>query len=863
MNPLYGLVRHPGIYATMSSLLVLLAMFVAGSLANRDLESARETALVTTLGTYAAALEGGTTNSRAMGAAMLFGLEDQDVKQLAAGKLPPDAPEVMHTLETLRTLYSADSAFVVDRQGVIAAFSGKGDKHDTGRDLSSYPYVQLAMRGTPNVYPAVDSDGIDRGIYLAAPLRAAMNNTSRAIGVVAVKVGADKLDALLKSWTDGTAVLLSPQGVVFAASREDWLFRVAGEMSASRLANMRTRQFGKAFDQTPKPPLSFTPSAPETMIDDVRYVVRSFPLEWNDPEGDWTLTFLERRAHWWTQGGVLGFAGLAGLIAALALFWLYTLARDAEMLKSLNAELSAEVAERKRMESRLARSLSLQQATLESTNDAILVVDRNNTWVLYNQRFIDLWKIPDEIIAAGDDRIALSYVLDQLEDADGFLNKVVDLYGKPEVSSFDIIKFKDGRIIERNSMPQLIDGKVVGRVWSFHDVTELKRAEQVLRESMRQVEKKELSKTRFLAAAGHDLRQPLAAANLFLDALKFSEPSPKQEGLINRLDQAMSTFGGLLDSLLNISKLDSGAIKPECAPINVTEIFNALEQSFVSMASAKQIGFKLYFPMKETLVVVTDIGLLNSALSNLVSNAIKYTAEGAILISARKRGSEVLFQVWDTGIGISGEHIELVFDEFYQVSNQQRDRTAGMGLGLAIAKRAITLLGSNITCRSQLGRGSVFEFRLPLDDKSRKLMQQATKVVSRRDITDLSFVQGKRLVVIEDDLLVAQALTQSLEGLGGEVECFHSAEDALRHGNIGYADCYIVDYMLGGTLNGIQFLNRLRQKLGKPINAVLVTGDTSSSFIREAADCDWPVLHKPVNTFRLVSCLGAHQPGSR
>lgn len=630
----------------------------------------------------------------------------------------------------------------------------------------------------------------------------------------------------------------------------------------------------------------------------------------------------------------------------------------------------------------LARSVSLLQATLESTNDAILVVDLNNAWLLHNQQFIDLWHITDEIIAARDDLAALSYVLNQLEDPDGFLKKVNELYATPEASSFDTLKFRDGKIIERYSIPQRIDGKVTGRVWSFRDVTERnqaalrdkalvrriqvlmqsttegihilddqgnvieandafarhlgytkaeilqrsvfdfeakltadevriniknlldgghatfesvhrrkdgtlvdveviisgvaldeqkslfclsrditerKKVEHVISESIRKLEEKELSKSRFFAAAGHDLRQPLAAANLFLDALKFTELTPKQDKIIQRLAQAMSILGGLLDSLLNISKLDSGAIKPEYAPINVTGVFNRLEQNFAPLASEKQIGFKLYFPMRETLAVCSDIGLLNSILMNLVSNAIKYTSKGAILISARKRGSEVLFQVWDTGIGIADEHIEHIFDEFYQINNPQRDRTGGLGLGLAIAKRAITLLSGEITCRSQIGRGSVFEFRLPLYDISRGMVQQAAIGASQEDAIDLSFAQGKFFVVVEDDMMVAQALTQSLEGLGGEVERFHSAEDALHHVNIGYADCYIVDYMLGGALNGIQFLNTLRQKLDKPVNAVLLTGDTSTAFIRDAADFDWPVLYKPVNTANLISTLSAQE----
>lgn len=396
-----------------------------------------------------------------------------------------------------------------------------------------------------------------------------------------------------------------------------------------------------------------------------------------------------------------------------------------------------------------------------------------------------------------------------------------------------------------------------------NDVSDRAEAEQALTRSMRQLEDKELAKTRFLAAAGHDLRQPMAAANLFIDALKLTDQTPRQSEIIQRLDQSMATFNELLDALLNVSKLDAGMIMPEYAAINVSEVFNWLEQNFAPMASNKKLGFRLYFPMKEMLAVYSDLGLLKSVLMNLVSNAIKFTEMGAVLISARKRGENVLFQVWDTGIGIPQDHIKRIFDEFYQVNNPQRDRTSGLGLGLAITRRALSLMGINVSCRSQIGRGSVFEFCLPLNTTLNSAAQISTVKNAPKEVADELFVQGKRFVVVEDDKLVAQAICNWLEGMGSVVSCFHSAEDALRHASIEYADYYIADYMLGGELNGIQFLNVVRHKMGKPINAVVVTGDTSSVFIRHAVDCDWPVLYKPINTSQLISELNAQATGSR
>jgi hypothetical protein len=264
---------------------------------------------------------------------------------------------------------------------------------------------------------------------------------------------------------------------------------------------------------------------------------------------------------------------------------------------------------------------------------------------------------------------------------------------------------------------------------------------------------------------------------------------------------------------------------------------------------------KLYFPINKGLVVRCDIGLLKSVLMNLVSNAIKFTTKGGVLISARQRGEHVLFQVWDTGIGIKEEEIEMIFNDFYQIDNPQRDRTKGLGLGLSIAKRALALFDGKIVCRSQLGRGSVFAFHLPTDNLQNNVMRDIPFPKQFEIEDNRSFVQGKHFVVIEDDTMVSEALSNSLRLMGGEVDCFDNPEKALRQANIGNADCYIVDYMLPGNIDGINFLLRLRQKLHKPVCAVMMSGDTSSYFIRKAELFDWPVLHKPVNMSNLISKL--------
>jgi CheY-like chemotaxis protein len=288
----------------------------------------------------------------------------------------------------------------------------------------------------------------------------------------------------------------------------------------------------------------------------------------------------------------------------------------------------------------------------------------------------------------------------------------------------------------------------------------------------------------------------------------------------------------------------------------LSELFIWLEQNFVQAALDKGLRFRLYFSMNRSLIVCTDIVLLQSVLMNLISNAIKFTVRGGILVSARQRGDKVLLQVWDTGMGISEPDLLHIFDEFYQVANPQRSREAGLGLGLSICQRTMSLLGGEVTCRSRVGRGSVFELSLPLNVKPREIAPLPIKSISNQTVSD-AFLYGKRLVVLEDDALVADGMINLLEGLGAKVQYFHNAEDALQYDELNSTDYFIVDYALGTGLNGIQFLNAVQQKQQIPLRAIVVTGETSSEFIGNTMESPWTVLHKPITYAKLVYGLHA------
>ena len=511
---------------------------------------------------------------------------------------------------------------------------------------------------------------------------------------------------------------------------------------------------------------------------------------------------------------------------------------------------SQDITDSKLAEQRAAQSELRYKTLVQQAADALFVHDLAGNFLEVNQQACDsMGYSREELLRMNVADTSLRFDLPKAQAMWSQLK-----VGEPRTLT-SIKRRKDGSSFPADIRLALleIDGqKLVMSLVS--DITEHVEQEEKLRSTLHQLEEKEQTRSRFLAAAGHDLRQPVAAANLFLDMLKLSSPTKHQGELIERLDQSMRIFSNQLTRLLDISRFDAGLIKPEIRSIDLADVFNWLEQNFAQSALDKRLRFKFHFPLNRPLVIRTDMALLESVLTSLVSNAIKFTSHGGILISARQRDDCVLLQVWDTGIGIAEADLRHIFDEFFQVSNPQRNRNAGLGLGLSIGQRACALLDSKIVCRSRPGRGSVFEFSLPLNGDARETEKPQSDVLSPAP-ADKSLFDGKHVVVLEDDELVAYAQTSLLQGLNASVRHFHNAEDALQQDDTLEADYYIVDYSLGTGLTGYEFLKALQQRRQAPIRAVILTGETPSRLAAHISDGSWPILHKPANLSQIISSL--------
>lgn len=375
----------------------------------------------------------------------------------------------------------------------------------------------------------------------------------------------------------------------------------------------------------------------------------------------------------------------------------------------------------------------------------------------------------------------------------------------------------------------------------------LKRATDEGRLLKEEAEKASSAKSRVLAAASHDLRQPIQAAALFIDGLKHSQLDPRQQRAVDYLDQSVRSVRDLLDDLLDLAKLDAGAVAPRLTSFEIGKLFERIEAEFATQALAKGLRVRFRHPQPDILVC-GDFHLVVTILRNLVSNAVRYTRRGGLLVGARRRAGEAVLQVWDTGIGIHDDHLGFIYDDFYQVDNPQRDRSKGIGLGLPIARRAADVLGCRLSCRSRVGRGTLFEFVLPF---AREAIEEPPLLAARA----LPAPVGRRFVVIEDDPLVAESLVMSLEGDGHSVSLYGSAEEALADEGVAGADGYVSDYWLPGEMDGIAFLDAVRARAGRDIRGILVTGDTSSECVERAGRAGWRVLFKPVDRSALLECL--------
>jgi len=374
-----------------------------------------------------------------------------------------------------------------------------------------------------------------------------------------------------------------------------------------------------------------------------------------------------------------------------------------------------DITSRRIAEAELEKSFSLQNATLESTADGILVVDKNGKIVQYNQKFAEMWRIPESVLRLMEDEAALQFVIDQLKYPGDFIDKVKILYSDPDAITSDLLEFTDGRFFERYSQPQKIGGKSVGRVWSFRDISSRKRSEIELIAAKEKAEEGDRLKTAFLHNVSHEIRTPMNAIIGFSTLL--NEPDlteAERRQYIDIIFQSGNQLLSIINDIVDLASVETGQVKLNQGKINLNTMLRRLYDQF----SYKKIPHKITLSLKTPISlknteIITDHIKLVQILSNLVNNAFKFTIKGKISFGYDLKDGFLEFFVRDTGIGIPAEHLSKIFDRFYQVDSAISRQYSGTGLGLSISRAYIELMGGRVWVSSKPDEGTEFRFTIP------------------------------------------------------------------------------------------------------------------------------------------------------
>ena len=793
-----------------------------------------------------------------------------DAELRAALQRPLSASDVDHLnrkLERANGASRSSTLTLINDQGIaVAASNWREPRNNVGQDYSFRPYVQEALEhGSGRFYGVGTTTGVP-GYFLS---QAIYDDDGKAIGLVAIKIALQELE---RQWphTADIVVVSDEHGIIFLTSRNDWRYRVLHPLSAQAQANLaatrqyegetltpmryRTRQYldnGSRLVQVDSPDL------PSNML------LRSVQL----PNSTWRMHLLhDTRSSIVTSAWAA--AAAAGIWLAGGFPWLFVRQRRRITRLRLRSRQELEtVLKQHAQELRTAQDGLVQAAqqadtglsrSLEHLPQGVVIIDAQLNLVAWNSRYVQLFRYPQDLLQVGrpiEDLLRYNARRGLLGPAPveaAIQRRLQHLRsGKPHLHES---AKEDGTVLEIRGNP-LPDG---GFVTSYADITSYKNAARELRSladaleqriterthdleiARQEAEKANRYKTRFVNAAVHDLLQPLNAARMFTSLLPSHVRDDAGRHVADSIDAALASQDAILNSLLDIARMESGQIETHVRDFAIDSLLHVVHNNFSMLAESEGLQLRT---CSSKLVVRSDEALLRRILQNFVSNAIRYTRRGRIVVGCRRAGNMVRIEVHDQGPGIPESLQREIFEEFRRLDEGHAD-DRGAGLVLAIVERLGKLLGHRIGLRSSLGRGSVFWVEVPLGNAQALAIPAPTHPSAPENDAPLL---GGVAWYVDDDPQTCAATRALLERWGCAVPYAGGPHDALANATAQQApQLLLLDVHLGNGMYGPEFYAQLCERWGQSPPVILVTAERDASLRRTAAERGWGFLAKPV-----------------
>ncbi|MBV7543983.1 PAS-domain containing protein [Acidovorax sp. sic0104] len=850
-------------------------MFVAGQWAWRHSLGEESDTVQRQLALYGQTLAQRIDRYRTLPEVLALDAQLQDA--LTRNLSPAEVEQLNLKLEQANGASQSSTLTLLNREGLaVAASNWRTATSNVGVDYSFRPYVQQALaQGRGSFYGIGVTTG-EAGYFLSQAIR---DSDGRTLGLVAIKIALQELE---REWLQTPDIVLASDahGVVFLASQDPWRYRLLEPLGDEERRELNaTRQ----YSTQPLRPLAWR-------VDDhmdnggrlVRILSPDLPplpgrVLWQTqplPGTPWQLHLVHETHSSIADSRWAAAAGGGGWLA-LALLVLFVRQRQrlANLRQRSRQELET-VLQQHAQELRTAQDGIVQAAqqaaqqtdtglsrSLEHLPQGVVIIDADLNLVAWNSRYVQLFRYPADLMRVGQPiedllRHNARRGLLGAGPTEGAIERRLAHLRSGQPHLHESAK-GDGTVLEIRGNP-LPEG---GFVTSYADITSYKNAARELRSladaleqrvadrtrdldaARREAERANRYKTRFVAAAVHDLLQPLNAARMFTSLLRSHVQGEDALRTVDSIDGALASQDAILNSLLDISRMESGQLDVHIHDVALGPLLQVLAHNFGVLAESQ--GLQLAC-VPTRAVVRTDENLLRRILQNFVSNAIRYSRRGRIVVGCRRVGRHLRIEVHDQGPGIPEALQREIFEEFRRLDEGRAD-DRGAGLGLAIVERLGRLLGHDIGLRSQLGRGSVFWVCVPLGDPAAAQQQAPAPATVQQQPQEDAPLQGCTAWVIEDDGPTCAATRALLERWGCQVPLAGGAPEALAHAQPGQApQLVLLDVHLGASHHGPDVYAQLCDRWGQAPAVILVTAERDATLRRQAAERGWGFLAKPV-----------------